>query len=74
MHSLMVVLRVTEKSLVLSLLLTQKHCGAKAACMAKHWKAHKWQMWECHQGISKCKHASLLKTADIAKGKKKNEA
>lgn len=73
MHSLMAVL-ATEKSLVLSLLFTQKHCGAKAVCMAKHWKAYKWQMWECHQGISKYKHANLLKTAGIAKRKKKNEA
>lgn len=31
-------------------------------------------MWECHQGISKCKHASILKTVDITKGKKENEA
>lgn len=74
MRSLMVVLEWLKKSLVLSLLLTQKHCGAKAVYMAKHWKAYKWQMWECHQGISKCKHASLLKKTHIAKGKKESEA
>lgn len=73
MCSLMAVLEWL-KSLVLSSLLTQKHCSAKAVYMAKHWKAHKWQLWECQQAISKCKHASLLKTADIVKGKKENEA